>query len=261
MPLPQHTLEYDRYLVGYDKLQQFVHFSKSLDPDAEAIKVYRSSFFTDIKNTVVERAKDRVLTDRPTLANDPVQFASAVTDLQNEIEEEVWEERLLRYHTLRNELTIVQLVTIVEVYISEALRLMFSKKDVFILKIITDDHFMRFKELLKYGTIDEVKGEIIERMVQQTMKRSILRMIGFIQECAPKHFSLSDPERIHLERFWDTRNLIIHQNSAIDEAYSVKYSIPRGGFLQIDEAFIQSYTSILQQVLDRLDTAVYIITI
>ncbi|MBI1293685.1 hypothetical protein GC175_01855 [bacterium] len=253
----QHTQEYEEFLSNLDKLIQFVQFSKSLDPDATAVKNYRTSYVEDAKSLVLERAKEKVLLSNPLLVENPAKLASVISETQAEVEEEVWAERLSKYHSLRNELTVVQFVTIVEVYIYCLFKLLFKRQPQLMKNEFTNDHQMRYKELIAYESIDDLHEQITERITKQLMNKSIANMLKAIQKYCPKHVTLTEEDSKAFSYFWDMRNLIVHKGGIVDETFASNYSQTKGASLQLEDSSIEQQRIKLCVVLEKLDEGVY----
>ena len=116
---------------------------------------------------------------------------------------------------------------------------------------------MKYIDILKYHSIDDLKEELIQRKVVQILKRSIRRMMRFFIETFTNDIIANTAELDMIEKMWDTRNLIVHQNGIIDLAYSKKYNLVKGNRVLVNNDFINDHYRNIEKLFSNIDKAAF----
>lgn len=246
------TSAYVNFQWSMERLNTFFRLTQSLDLDAKEIRSLKRDFHDSILTDSLSSLRDQLVSEDPQLEKNQAELTNRILLLQKDMGESHLQTILSRYYDLRNELVIVQLVTLTEIYIADLLTLLFGVNNELLLFLESDNDLMKYEEILKYNSIAEIKGVIVEKRVQQIMRKSIVNMLKFVQRCC-KGPKMSAEEFEEIDRIWDSRNLIVHQACKADEYYAEKYGLNKGDRLTISQQNIENSLDILQTVFSRID--------
>lgn len=248
------TSAYVNFRQNIDRLESFIKLSQSLDLNAEEARTLRKGLFDSVLTEEIASIKDQLLLSEPELETNTAELTKRVLTEQMRIGQNYWRDQLDRYYALRNELVIVQLVTLTEIYITDLLTLLFETNKDCLFNQVSETDTMKYEEILEHDSISDLRDIIIRKRVDQVMRKSINNMVRSIQRCC-KGPKITDQEFEQLAKIWDIRNLIVHQAGKVDDYFSQKYGLSQGTSFHIDQGFVEDCLRMLNMIFLRIDQA------
>lgn len=253
------------------RLDRFLQLAKSLElNDAEVFRI-RKEFFWQTTEDELIKIRDEAVTSKPALETNKPELLKEVTKLQKEREEGFIAEQMSLYHRLRNELTIIQLVSIADGYRNEATTLLFRKKTsslvrhkTEIVKVLSDTPVpLDWNELY-----EDIIRVAVNQMTRTAKYRSWIDRIKNDFSLTP---SVNGDDIDNIEEIIATRNVLAHNAGIVNRDYEERaaphyrrtgQTAPVAGSLRhIDQVYCTSAAQCFERVIHAIDAEVYRVTI
>ncbi|MCA0457127.1 MAG: hypothetical protein LCI00_24360 [Chloroflexi bacterium] len=253
------------------RLNRFLQLARTLDlSDAETLQL-KQEFYWQVTSDGVNKFRDVAIAKQPTLEFDPLELFKEITKLQKESEEDYVVEQLGLYHRLRAELTIIQLIAMVDGYRTDATTLLFQKKTASLIKH-KSDIVKLLSDVSSPLNWNDLYEDII-RVAVSNMTRNI-KYRGWIEKIK-NEFSLT-PTLVPLdvdqfEEIIATRNLLAHNGCIVSQDYidrsdayyrhTGQVMLPIGSQRLVDQNYCTNAIQCISRVLQAIDLEVYRVTI